>query len=368
VGAALLFIDYEAGVARVEEALALALEHGLDYVAANGYSNLGSGSGEIFRLKEAEGWLQSAIRFATMREIEVYRTYALSWLALCHLFLGRWDEAEAHAQEALAGAPPVSTARVMALCALGRLRVRRGDPDPEGMLDQARELALATGTLQRIAPMRAARAEAACLRGDKAAMVEEACAGLDLARKHRHPWYVGELSYWLWRAGVPAAPVEECAEPYALLMSGRVCEAAECWAALGAPWEQARALSHGDEAAQIEAVGMFERMGARSCADGLRRTLREAGVRGVPRGPRPSTQRNPRGLTAREMEILELVCLGLKNSEIAERLFRSVRTIEHHVDSILGKLEARSRGEVAAIASREGLVAPKMGRVPAQIR
>jgi DNA-binding CsgD family transcriptional regulator/tetratricopeptide (TPR) repeat protein len=366
VGAALLFIDYDAGVARVQEALELALEHGLDYVAANGYSNLGSASGEIFRLREAEEHLQSAIRFATLREIEVYRAYALSWLALCHLFLGRWDEAEAHAEEALAAAPPVSTARVMALCALGRLRVRRGEADPEALLDKARELALATGTLQRIAPMRAARAEAACLRGDPAAMIEEASAGLELARRHRHSWYVGELSYWLWRAGAAGAPLEECAQPHALLMSGRVREAAECWARLDAPYAQARALTHGDEAAQVEAVAMFERMGARPCAEALRRSLREAGVRGVPRGPRPSTQRNPRGLTAREMEILELLCLGLKNSEIAERLFRSVRTIEHHVDSILGKLEAKSRSEVAAIASREGLVIPKLGRVPAQ--
>jgi DNA-binding CsgD family transcriptional regulator/tetratricopeptide (TPR) repeat protein len=366
VGAALLFIDYDAGVARVREALELALEHGLDYVAANGYSNLGSASGEIFRLREAEEHLQSAIRFATLREIEVYRAYALSWLALCHVFLGRWDEAEAHAEEALSAAPAVSTARVMALCALGRFRVRRGEADPEALLDKAKELALATGTLQRIAPMRAARAEAACLRGDPAAMAEEASAGLDLARRHRHPWYVGELSYWLWRAGLAGAPLEECAEPYALLMSGRVREAAECWARIDAPYEQARALAHGDEAAQVEAVAMFERMGARPCAEVLRRSLREAGVRGVPRGPRPSTQRNPRGLTSREMEILELLCLGLKNSEIAERLFRSVRTIEHHVDSILGKLDAKSRSEVAAIASREGLAAPKLGRVPTQ--
>ncbi|MBC8023549.1 MAG: response regulator transcription factor, partial [Burkholderiales bacterium] len=84
-------------------------------------------------------------------------------------------------------------------------------------------------------------------------------------------------------------------------------------------------------------------------------------VRGVPRGPRASTQQNPRGLTAREIEVVELLCRGLRNSEIAERLFRSVRTVEHHVDSILGKLQARSRAEVADIARREGLLERRMG-------
>jgi DNA-binding NarL/FixJ family response regulator len=217
-----------------------------------------------------------------------------------------------------------------------------------------------------VAPVRATLAECAMQRGDMARVASEASAALELARRHRHPWHVGELSYWLWRAGVEGAPPAECAEPYRLQIAGKWNEAARAWARLECPYEQARALADGNAEARIEALAIFERLGAKPAAEALRRNLREAGVRGVPRGPRPSTQRNPRGLTTREWEILELLCQGFKNSEIAEQIFRSVRTVEHHVDAILGKLEAKSRSEVAAIVAREGLLAPKIGSARAQ--
>jgi non-specific serine/threonine protein kinase len=60
------------------------------------------------------------------------------------------------------------------------------------------------------------------------------------------------------------------------------------------------------------------------------------------------------GLTPREREILALLA-GRTSREIAELLSLSPRTVEHHVDSILGKLGARSRSEATAIAARHGL-------------
>src|SRR5262249_2031504 len=127
VGAALLFIDYEAGIKRLEHALNLSIEGGFEYIAANCYSNLGSGSGEIFKLRAAERYLQSAVEYSTVKEVSIFRTYSLAWLGFCDLYLGRWDDAESHAQEAVDSAPKLSTTRVMALCALGRLKLRRGD-------------------------------------------------------------------------------------------------------------------------------------------------------------------------------------------------------------------------------------------------
>ena len=63
----------------------------------------------------------------------------------------------------------------------------------------------------------------------------------------------------------------------------------------------------------------------------------------------------PAGLTRREGEVLRLVAQGLSNREIADTLFISERTAEHHVSSILGKLQFTSRAQAAAFAVGRGI-------------
>lgn len=62
-------------------------------------------------------------------------------------------------------------------------------------------------------------------------------------------------------------------------------------------------------------------------------------------------------LTEREMQVLDLVAQGLSNSEIAETLHISERTVRTHVSSILGKLQLANRTQAALYAVREGLAA-----------
>jgi len=63
-------------------------------------------------------------------------------------------------------------------------------------------------------------------------------------------------------------------------------------------------------------------------------------------------------LTPREVEVLGLISRGLRNREIAERLFVTERTVKFHVGSILAKLGAHNRTDAARIATRRGLVEP----------
>jgi DNA-binding NarL/FixJ family response regulator len=59
-------------------------------------------------------------------------------------------------------------------------------------------------------------------------------------------------------------------------------------------------------------------------------------------------------LSDREREVLSELVRGLRNSEIAERLTISPRTVEKHVHHILTKLQVRSRLAAVALASEMG--------------
>jgi DNA-binding CsgD family transcriptional regulator/tetratricopeptide (TPR) repeat protein len=349
-GAAMLLDGDERGRERLELSLNLAKEARLDRHIINGWTNLGSVAGELYQFPLADKYFASGMAFVVERDLDHSRMYILAWQALSHLYQGRWNEAADAAREVLSRPSVAAISRIMALIALGRLRARRGDPDVWPALDEALQLASQTQTLQRLGPAHAARAEAAWLMGDTARAEHEARAAWDLAVRHRHAWHMGELGYWRWKIGwkVGDAPPSGTAEPFALQMAGDWCGAAKAWSELSCPYESARALSESDDDAALrDALANLEYLGARPMMAIVSRRLRERGAKGVVRGPRVSTRAHPAGLTTREAEILDLIAEGLRNAEIAERLYLSTKTVDHHVSSILAKLGVRTRTEAA---------------------
>jgi DNA-binding CsgD family transcriptional regulator len=297
------------------------------------------------------------MEFATERDIDHSRLYALSWQANTHLYQGRWGEAAEAALTVLRSDAAAMIGRTMALAALGRLRARRGDPGIWDVLDEALELAKRSGTLQRIAPVRAARAEAAWLEDDPNRAAGEACAAYPLALAKAHPWFAGELSYWQWRAGVLDAAPAIAAEPYRLQIRHAAAEAEAAWRARNCPYEAARALAETDDEASLkQALQVFDRLQAAPAADRARKRLRELGTRSIPRGPRAVARGNAFGLTARELEIVALLAQGLTNGAIAAKLHRSEKTVDHHVSAVLAKLDVRTREAAAAAAASHGLI------------
>jgi len=362
VGGALSFIDYPGGCESILTSMRIAegLSDGGAGVA-DACMMLGSASAELFEFARARHYLTEGVAFANHRDLDRLGGYMEAWIALLDVHEGNWDAAGERANALLKRDVFGSTNRVTALIALGRLRVRRGDPGADELLGEALELASRSGTLQRLAPVRCLRAEQAWLAGDLERAGAEAAAAFELAQRKQHPWFLGELAYWRWQAGDLPAGIKPAAlaAPWALQIAGRWREAADAWTALGCPYESARARMEGDTAAQLAALETFERLGARPISERLRQQMRKDGVRGVPRGPRQATRDNRAGLTAREMEVLRLVAEGCANSEIARRLSRSPRTVDHHLAAILEKLGAATRTEAVAAAYRLGVLTQK---------
>src|SRR5262249_1755536 len=161
---------------------------------------------------------------------------------------GDWAGAEQDARAALAqghlGAHISRAHRWLALVALGRLQARRGDPQAATTLEEAAQWAFATGELQG-----AGRVGGGGARGGPGGVPWEASGGFELAMEAGHPWYAGELAFWLWRVDALAEIPALAAGPYRLLAAGDWRAAADVWETLGCPYEQAEALSDGDEQA-----------------------------------------------------------------------------------------------------------------------
>jgi len=354
VGAVRLVTNDLGGRAQLEESLQLALAGDYHEHAARAYTNLASSTVMRREYQEARRWLEAGLQYSAERDLDAWYPYILSWRARLRAEVGLWQSACEDVEAVMAAPLAPTVSRICALAALGLIRVRRGDPGAERPLDEALALARPMAEAQRVVPVVLARAELAWFAGRHDAVADAAREGLAVLGPDEHTSDREQLWYWLWKIDALQPCDVEGDGPYASLIRGDWAGAAAQWQRLGCPYERGQALVEGDQNAVQEALDIFHGLGAAPAADWARQRLRRMGVVRVPRGPRPATRAHPAGLTAREVEVLALLAHGLQNPQIAVRLFVSPKTVEHHVSSILAKLDVPSRDAAVAHARRQG--------------
>ena len=356
-GSATLLKGDDEGERILRFALSLARNAHIPVEASGVYLALAGNLFELYEFNRAEPYLEESITFADEHQLGGFLTPTLGWFSLLRMYQGRWREVEEPAYNVLNREHVSVVGRILALTALGRLYARKGDSRAAKYLDDALDLAEPTGAVMYLPPVHAARAEAAWLAGDLDGVRKEARAALELTLEKRHPWFAGELLSWLAITGETIDIPDWIAPAFGMQIAGDWQGAASEWKRRGCRYEAAQALlGSEDETLLRDALDTFESLGAEPAAKHVRRQLRELGIKGIPRGPHESTRSNSAGLTRREIEIVALLSDGLRNSEIAERLFLSPKTVDHHVSSVLSKLGVKARTHVRSEAERRGLL------------
>jgi DNA-binding CsgD family transcriptional regulator/tetratricopeptide (TPR) repeat protein len=343
------------GRARLLSAVERAQKAGFEDQVGRAFNNLVYGGFSTFQLDEADRWLRQATDYHSQHESGLWLSFTMNSSAELAMLRGRWEEASDLANRVLSrsGTPLV---RFGALTTIGLIRARRGDPDPWGPLDEALGIAKQTGELQVIVPVVSARAEAAWLEGNSEQIRQETESPYRQVVIAEFPWALGEMAYWRWQAGLDTEVLDWDRSPRRAQMSGDAAEAADLWQRLGYPYEAALAMfDTGDEAFMRKSLEILRALGASATVAVVARRLRKIGAKGLPRGPRTSTVANSAGLTRRELEVMMLVTQGLRDAEIASRLYLSEKTVGHHVSAVLRKLQVKNRVQVAAEAKRRGL-------------
>lgn len=335
---------------RLARGLALARQHGLAAEAARAYNNLFILSVVHLDLERGLDWAHQGLEHCETHGIDVFAVRIQIRRAFAHIVRGHWDDARADLREVRRRHSPSPMEAATHAFVAALLACRCGERRAAAQLAQAVEAVLRHRAEIWFMSTDAALVEAAWLAGDLARLEHLARDRIKEMLRANHPWRAVELAAWLARTGfgIDASTLPALPGPYTHEIAGRWAEAAELWRSRGCPYNEALALCGGDDAAQLQALALFESLGARPAAARLRELLRARGMRGVPRGPKPRTRDDPLNLTARERQVFELLRQGTSNAAIAAHLQRSDRTVEHHVSALLSKLGVRSRVELLA--------------------
>jgi DNA-binding CsgD family transcriptional regulator/tetratricopeptide (TPR) repeat protein len=345
------------GEQNLNDSLSIALRHGFHEHAARAYANLFSSLVLVRQYESALKIFDAAVKYCEERDLSSWKHSIISSRARVLLETGHWNDAEIEAKSIQNIAN--NHVKVEAFITLAKIDLRRGKfENARRLITEARIMAIPTREPQWIVPVLTASLELAWITGGTIPVAEIESATHKFFHGKNNSTHYSELAYWMRKCGLIQTEKKygEFTTPAALELEGRWKMAAEQWKTLGCPYEEALALFDGDEDHQKAALLILHGLGASATHEMLKAKLKRNGVKNIPRGLRESTRSNPAQLTNRQIDVLILLQDGLQNIEIANRLFISPKTVDHHVSTILSKLNVTTRGRAVTEARKLGIV------------
>ena len=344
------------GIALLQQSLAIALKNGYEEHVARAYNNLGINGVAIKEYAIAKKAFEEGIRYSEDKDLDSFTSYMRAWNAKLTLEQGNWKEAAAMAEAIISKAFQLPAASICAMDVLATIKMRRGDADALPLLQQAKTKAFEAKDLQSIISSVISLLEYEWITGTQVLDNDALQQSVAMVTQMHDFFDYNEFTCWLGRARNHHLSVRALHPGYQLQTVSTAQQAAALWHALGCPYEQAICLFETDEEGKRQAISILHSLGASAVCEKMKLGMRNAGIRKIPRGRRKTTLSNIALLTSRELDLLPLMKEGLQNKEIASRLYISAKTVDHHISSILFKLDVNSRNKAVTEALRQQII------------
>lgn len=338
------------------KSLTIAFEHNLEVDVDRAQTNIIFSLIIVKEYNKARSLLTENNLYCEQRNLNTSKPFTLYLEARILLETGNWNEADSIADNLIKYQVHPEAVRIGALTIAAVLKLRKGDPEAEICLVTVKEMAFKTKEYQIIMPVVTAILEYEWLSGKTLLSAKELETCFNLIARVDCGTANSEFAFWLYKSRKTKLAIKEPYTPYKYILENKITNAVIFWDELGCPYEKAITLLDGDEENKKKGLMELQEMGATAIFEKAKKIVRAAGIRRIPRGKRASTISNPAHLTNREIEVLQLLQTGRQNKEIASSLFISAKTVDHHISSILFKLDVNSRNKAVAEAVKLGIL------------
>jgi DNA-binding CsgD family transcriptional regulator/tetratricopeptide (TPR) repeat protein len=344
------------GETMLRRSIALGEAYGFHEHAGVAYINYCETLLRMFRFTEAENICNAGLSYVKDHGALALSFSLVGLSALIHAQTNRFEEAQTLAQKVLVNATLSPVVQWPALAAIALSHARLGHPDAMNRLNELAALSSRLAVPYYLVQTSLMLVETYWIADEHAKALQAHSVAREQRGNDQNPWLLGQLVCWAHRLEKPETEALEIAAPYQLEVVGDAQSAAQFWKDRGLVFEQAICLVTTGQQGLVEAADIFTQLQLTPALHLLRQLARKQKVHGVKRGHYGHAASNSFHLTARELEILRHVAAGLSDSEIAEKMQRSKRTVQNHVGALLSKVNAKNRMILVSVAQRAGLL------------